>query len=205
MSLVAKGSPISAVAERLLRVKDMPDHARRHCRELCKNGWTNRDVIWVVGSGELKEPRIRWGSRYPYAEEQLLLERRRSAVSPAKTAVLIEMPFGLLKKQFLGERTSGYGRWHSAVSPAKRLNRSRCHLGCGLPWAQGSICYMEVHIGSTWRIRLNCSCSGQPNEVSEMWPYVKLLWPYVGLFTVTLLLWRHELYFSRLTQYFMYF
>ena len=28
------------------------------------------------------------------------------------------------------------------VSPAKRLNRSRCRLGCGLRWAQGTIYYM---------------------------------------------------------------
>jgi len=38
----------------------------------------------------------------------------------------------------------------------KWLNRSKCHLGCGLRWAQGSMCYMGVHIGATWRIRLNC-------------------------------------------------
>jgi len=32
-------------------------------------------------------------------------------------------------------------------------------LGCGLWWAHGSMCYMEVHIGASWRIRLNRPCS----------------------------------------------
>jgi len=48
----------------------------------------------------------------------------------------------------------------------KRLNRSICHLGCGLHWAEGctsSIVFawwrqcalMGGHITATWRIRLN--------------------------------------------------
>jgi len=41
----------------------------------------------------------------------------------------------------------------------KWLKHSRCHLGCGLEWAQGSTCYVGVHIGATWRIRLNHPCS----------------------------------------------
>jgi len=32
-----------------------------------------------------------------------------------------------------------------------------------------------VHIGATWRIRLNRPCSGGPNEAAEMRPYVKSL------------------------------
>ena len=35
----------------------------------------------------------------------------------------------------------------------KRMNRSRCRLGYGLGWIQGSHCQMGVHIGSTWRTR----------------------------------------------------
>jgi len=31
-----------------------------------------------------------------------------------------------------------------------------------------------VHIGATWRIRLNCPCA------AAMRPYVKLLWPLVA-------------------------
>ena len=40
-------------------------------------------------------------------------------------------------------------------APQKRLNRSRCRLGCELGRVQGSMNEMEVHIGATWRIRLN--------------------------------------------------
>jgi len=40
------------------------------------------------------------------------------------------------------------------------------------------LCYVSiygVHIGATWRIRLNCPCA------AAMRPYVKLLWPLVSL------------------------
>jgi len=35
------------------------------CRELCKNGWTDRDTIWDAKSGEPKKACIRRGSRFP--------------------------------------------------------------------------------------------------------------------------------------------
>jgi len=79
----------------------------------------------------------------------------------------------------------------------KRLNRSICHLGCGLGWTEWStnsivfarwrlksrrirqvapMCPRErlgEHIGATWRIRLNRLYA------AAMRPYVKLLWPLV--------------------------
>jgi len=61
---------------------------------------------------------------------------------------------------------------HCAMSCAKWLNRSWCHLCCGLGWAEGSMCYMG-HIGTTWQIWFNCPC------VAVMWSYVTLLWPLV--------------------------
>jgi len=39
------------------------------------------------------------------------------------------------------------------------LKWSRCCLCCGLRWARGSMCYIGVYIGATWKIRLNCPCS----------------------------------------------
>jgi len=64
---------------------------------------------------------------------------------------------GQLWRQKGAARCEVQGR--SAVSWAvqKRLNRSRCRLGrglCGLVWAQWSY-VLGVHIGATWRIRLN--------------------------------------------------
>ena len=61
------------------------------------------------------------------------------------------------------------------LGPAKTAEPIEVPFGVLTRVTHGSMCQIGVHIGSTWRIRLNCSCSGQPNEVSEMWPYVKLL------------------------------
>ena len=36
-----------------------------HNSQLYKNGWTNRDAVWVVDSGGPKEPCIRWQPRSP--------------------------------------------------------------------------------------------------------------------------------------------
>ena len=44
------------------------------------------------------------------------------------------------------------------VSPAKRLNRSICRLRHESGWAPGSM-FARLHIGATWRIRLNCPCA----------------------------------------------
>jgi len=63
----------------------------------------------------------------------------------------------------------------------KRLNRSICHLGCGLGWAErstSSIIFARRrqctliggHIGATWRIRMNRPFA------TVMRPYVRLLW-----------------------------
>ena len=72
----------------------------------------------------------------------------------------------------------------------KQQNRSICHLGCGLGWAEWSTssviftkwrqsALIGGHTGATWWIRLNC-----PSAVA-MQSYVKLLWPLVSL------LWLH--------------
>jgi len=44
---------------------------------------------------------------------------------------------------FRGQDMSGHARRHSAVQ--KRLNRSRCHLSCGVGWAEGRMCYIGAH------------------------------------------------------------
>jgi len=35
------------------------------CAELCKNGQTDRDAVWVEDSGDPTEPCITWGSDRP--------------------------------------------------------------------------------------------------------------------------------------------
>ena len=41
------------------------------CGYLCKNGWTDRDAVWVVGSDEPKKSCVKWCSRFPHWKGQL--------------------------------------------------------------------------------------------------------------------------------------
>jgi len=68
----------------------------RHSIESCKNGWSDRDAVWVEDSGWPKEPCIRWGPDRPWNE--VILKGKEAAcckvaysdyaVSCAKTAEL---------------------------------------------------------------------------------------------------------------------
>jgi len=90
-----------------------------HSSEPCNNGWTDRDAVWIEDSGGPKEPRIRWGVENPRWEGAILRGDGRPIVKYRD----------ILRS-----------------SAQKRLNRSRCRLGCGLGWAQGITCYMGVQI-----------------------------------------------------------
>jgi len=71
-----------------------------HDCEPCKNSWTDWDVVWVVDSRGPKEPcSIRWG-RDPHAKGQFCGVKEwpivgPSAMSCAKTAEPVKMPFGV--------------------------------------------------------------------------------------------------------------
>jgi len=79
--------------------------------EPCKNGWSDRDAVWVVDSGGPKEPCIRWAPD----------------------------PF-MGRGNFEGKYIVKY-RHTLRSSVQRRLNRSRCRLGCGLGWPQGIVLY----------------------------------------------------------------
>jgi len=83
-----------------------------HTSEPCKNGWTDWDAIWVEDSSGPREPCIRWRSRSSHG-----------------------------KGQFVGGKGRPIVKYRDArrLSVQKWLNRSRCHLGCGLGWAQGIV------------------------------------------------------------------
>jgi len=86
--------------------------------------------------------------------------RSVTLVSPAKMAEPVEMPFGLRTLVGPGNHVldggpdppMGRGNFQGKVHPIvkcrdtlpssvlKRLNRSRCRLGCGLIWAVGIMC-----------------------------------------------------------------
>jgi len=50
------------------------------------------------------------------------------------------------------------------------LKQSRCRLGCGLEWVQGSMCW--VYIGATWWIQLNSP------SAAAMWPFCRFTYCY---------------------------
>jgi len=108
-----------------------------HTSELYKNGWTDRDAVWVVGSDGPKKSCVGWGSRSPDGKGQFW----------GKGAPIVKY------QDFLP--------WCWAVR--KRLNRSICCLDCGLRWTEGSTssivfarwrqcALMAGHVGATWRI-----------------------------------------------------
>jgi len=70
--------------------------------EMCKNGWTNRDAVWVEDVGGPKEPCIRWISQLSHA-----------------------------KAQYLGEKTCP-GMPNDTLLWAVQKWLNRCRLGCGL-------------------------------------------------------------------------
>jgi len=104
------------------------------CDDLCKNGWTDRDAIWVMDSGEPKEACIRRGPDCP------------------------------CKGQLLGERTCpGMPDDTLPWDVQKWLNRSICYLVMDLGELRkhtNSIVFTRLrqcalmgrHIGATWRI-----------------------------------------------------
>jgi len=73
-----------------------------HDREPCRNCWTDRDAVWVMDSGWPTEACIRW-VQIPQREGAIFRGKLAahckvyglSAVSCAKTAEPIEIPFGM--------------------------------------------------------------------------------------------------------------
>jgi len=57
---VLNGVQIPHVKGKLLWERTCWARPMTFCHELCKNSWTDRDTILVVGSDGLKEPYIRW-------------------------------------------------------------------------------------------------------------------------------------------------
>jgi len=73
-----------------------------HSSEPCKNGSTDQDAVSVEDSGGRREPSIRQGSRSPMGRGNFeggkgrpIVKYRETAIICAKTAKLIQMPFGL--------------------------------------------------------------------------------------------------------------
>jgi len=98
-----------------------------HTSEPCKNGWNDQVAIYVPDWGEPNEPRITSGPD-------------------------TSMGRGNVE----GETGKPLYRDTPRSSVQRRLNRSRCRLGCGLAWAQASCVIWKVQIlngkGQFWWI-----------------------------------------------------
>ena len=128
---------------------------------MCKNSWTDRDAVLVVGFDGPKESCVIWASRCPNGKGQYC----------GKGAPVVKY------RNFLP--------W----AAQKRLNRSICHLGCGLGWAEGntnSIVFARwhhwaltgQHNGPTWRLRLNVRLRRRWGVMSNYFDHLLYLLPY---------------------------
>jgi len=119
--------------------------------EPCKNGWADRDDVWVEESDVHREPRIRWGADPPVDGQ---FWGKGSPIVQYRDL----LPWAMQK-------------W---------LNRSILRLGSGLGWDEGSISSIifatwEGTLAPPGEyIRLN-----RPSAAA-MRSYVKLLWPLVS-------------------------
>jgi len=136
------------------------------CGHLCKNGWTDRDAVWVMDSDGPKKLCVRWGSRSPW--KGAILGARGtyckvyglSVVSCAKTAEPIDLALAL---------------WHRVGRRKHKFNRIR---------QVASMCPQ----GATWRIRLKCASAAEmsPGLVSN---YSDHLFVYYGVVVVCCWCW----------------
>jgi len=83
-----------------------------HTSEPWKNGWNDQVAICVLDSGE------------------------------PMNHVLHEVQMPTWEGTILRGKQANQYRDTLQSSVQTRLNRSRCHLGCGLAWAQSIMCYM---------------------------------------------------------------
>jgi len=136
---------------------------------------TAEPIAMLFGLSTQMGPRkhVLWGIQIPMQRGNFYGKGHARAclttfVSCAKMAEPIDMPFGSwtcvhgsrspCKKAIFRERKC-LDMPEDTLSWAvqKWLNRSRCRLGCGLGWTQGSMCYMGVH----WR---NLANTTEPTE-----------------------------------------
>ena len=108
-----------------------------HSREPCKNGWTDRNGVWVEDSGGPKEPCIGWGSRLPRGKGQFWGRRKGWPV----VKYMDTLPWAV----------------------QTQLNQSKCCLGFGLGWVHGSMYKVGCTLAPTgeyhWTVRVPWRCS----------------------------------------------
>ena len=71
-----------------------------HTSEPCKNGWTDRDAVWVEDSGRPKGPCIRWGFRSPHGKGQIFGGEWASHAGEYYWTVCLRRRRGLMSNYF---------------------------------------------------------------------------------------------------------
>ena len=122
-----------------------------HTSKPCKNGWTNRDAVWVVGSDGQQKSCVRWGARSPLGRGNFKGEWGRPIVKWHSPMM------------WKNSWTDWFAVWVVDLSGPKEAQvQSYSPGGTNVP-------HGRVHCW-TWLNR--------PSAVA-MQPYVKLLWPLV--------------------------
>ena len=108
------------------------------CHELCKSGWTDQDVIWVV---DLCGPCVWWGSRSTYMKEQFSGDRTCPGM-PDDTARYMALFF---LYPALDCRWAGVASFVPAVQHRCHLVMLKIHIMHGIHEPAGNYPLNSVH------------------------------------------------------------
>jgi len=129
-----------------------------HTSQHCKNGWTDRDPVWVVGLDGPKGSCVRWESRdaetLPWDAICLLLAFWLSMGYNFGCMIAINTLFDS-RGGFSGQAI----RWRQSRF---RGSKGRCHNNHF--WLSA----YRVDIGTTWRIRLNHPLCGDDTALCQI-------------------------------------
>jgi len=128
--------------------------------ELCENGWTDRDTVWVEDSSRPREPCIRWESRSTMKRGNFGGKGRPYSIVKYRDFLL----WALYRNSWIGR----FAVWVvDSGGPKEAQVQSYSPCGANMPTWEGTL-------GAIYkRIPLN-----RPSAAA-MRSYVKLLWPLV--------------------------
>jgi len=107
-----------------------------HTSEPCKNGQTDRNAVWVVGSDGSNESCVRWEIQIPYVKgsnfKGIGAARckvlRHSAVICAKITEPIELPFGLWTPLGRRKQSIVFARLRQSALMGEHITVTTCCL-----------------------------------------------------------------------------
>jgi len=124
-------------------------------RELCKNGWTNRNAVWVIHSGGPKEACIRWSPDTPFegaiisGKDMPGHARWHYAMSCEKMAEPVDLLFGLWTR--VGQRKHKFSRNHQRRIWLNSLSAAAMRPYVKLLWPLVAILLRLELLAIAWR------------------------------------------------------